>query len=193
MSLNLYEALQKCKETAESIKGQLVQPRRDEKRLHEAADLIGRKDDSVYGRYLRQVERIGDTRLVLLVALALGKSALHNMRNEVKTQLPRELKKCGYTSPALSGLVRQYCGPSSPSSSVHQEASPSEREGSPQVGTGLPQARPQGQAQAPAEIDPSTSALQLPEISEEAPTQKGTVIISRPQASKCFKDSRDES
>lgn len=85
ISLSLYKALQKYKETAESIQGQLVQPRRDEKRLDEAANLIGRKDDGMYGRYLRQVERIGDTRLVLFVAPALGKSALYNMRNEIKT------------------------------------------------------------------------------------------------------------
>jgi hypothetical protein len=102
------EAVQKCATKAKSIDKGLVIASREEVRLTDAVKELLQKKVTTYGRYLKQVEYVGDRGLVLLLALALGKSALFNMKNEDKNRIPGEMKNRSYKSEALTALVERY-------------------------------------------------------------------------------------
>ncbi|KAJ8066610.1 hypothetical protein OCU04_005657 [Sclerotinia nivalis] len=107
-AVSLAQALTRCEVMRRKVRDGRVIPVRDKKRLVEAAELVLRKDESSYESYLREVQRVGDSGLVFLVALALGKSTVANMKNADKSQLPSGMKQRSCASEALTKLVELH-------------------------------------------------------------------------------------
>ena len=83
---------------------------RDKKRMREAFDLLDRKDhETPYGAFLRGAERVGGFKLVLLLALAVGKAAFKSMKAATKEGLPSgAAERQWHQSNCLRKLVRAF-------------------------------------------------------------------------------------
>lgn len=102
--------MKRCRKTFEDIEGKLGIRSRDEARLTEAFTLLRNQDSSgAYAVFLRHAKNVGAYELVLLCVLALGRSGVRNMRDEVRRSLPSKLVELGYhQSNDLKILASEY-------------------------------------------------------------------------------------
>ena len=105
---NLQSAVKKCRDWSRQLERQEEPCQRDRKRVDEAFEVLAKEDeDNSYGAFLKDAELIGGSELVVLFALAFGKSAFRDMKGEVKWRLSLRVAetKCHRTA-SLRRLVR---------------------------------------------------------------------------------------
>jgi hypothetical protein len=79
---------------------------RDETRIHEAFGLVTDENKSdPYTVAVRQAHTIGGKELAAILALAVGKSALRDMKKDLRQKLPATLAEKGWH---LSTHIRKY-------------------------------------------------------------------------------------
>lgn len=107
-TVSLDQALTRCEEWAKTARSGRIIPEKAENCLVDTADVFLRKQQSLYGWFLHQAQRVGESGLSMLVAFALGKSSVGNMNSAEKDQLASSMKTRDYASNALEKLIEQY-------------------------------------------------------------------------------------
>lgn len=103
-------ALKRASAWVEWIKAGRKIVTRDKTRIHEAFDLVADKDmTEPYPVAVRQAHALGGKELTAILALAVGKSALRDMKKGLKEKLPAILAEKGWhTSTRVRKYVRRF-------------------------------------------------------------------------------------